>query len=59
MRARDDAKKDWLRNFLSGEVHQMLAGDKHDLGSHIRSQAADLEKLGKVVSRLGYLAKEL
>ncbi|TNV84425.1 hypothetical protein FGO68_gene11806 [Halteria grandinella] len=52
MRSRDDAKKDWLRNFLHGELHQMLASDKYDLQSHLKSQSADLEKLSKVVSLL-------
>lgn len=52
MKSRDDAKKDWLRNFLNGELHQMLASDRYDLQSHIKSQSADLEKLSKVVGHL-------
>jgi hypothetical protein len=52
MKSRDDAKKDWLKNFLNGELHQMLASDRHDLASHIKSQAGDLEKLAKVVAHL-------
>jgi len=39
MKARDDAKKDWLKNFLNGELHQMLSSDRHDLASHIKSQS--------------------
>ena len=49
MKARDDAKKDWLKNYLNGELHTLLASDRHDLTSHIKSQSADFEKLHKVV----------
>lgn len=52
MRSRDEAKKDWLRNFLNGELQQMMASDRYDLQSHIKSQSADLEKLSKVVGLL-------
>ena len=31
LKARDNAKKGWLKNFLNGELHQMLASDRYDL----------------------------
>lgn len=37
MRQRDESKKTWLSNFLNGELHSMLASDKHNLESHITS----------------------
>jgi F0F1-type ATP synthase delta subunit len=52
MRDRDEAKKTWLSNFLIGELHSLLASDKHDLQSHLASQSADFEKLAKVVNKL-------
>ena len=37
LKGRDFAKKDWLKNFLSGELSIMLETDKYDLESHIQS----------------------
>lgn len=59
MNSRDEAKKEWLKNYLNGELQSMMAADKYDLTSHIKSQAADLEKLAKVVERLTQNAQEL
>lgn len=52
MRQRDESKKTWLSNFLNGELHSMLASDKHNLESHITSQSSDFDKLAKLVSKL-------
>ena len=37
MRARDEAKKSWLKNYLNGEINQILAADRYDLTNHIKS----------------------
>ncbi len=52
LRARDLAKKEWLKNFLNGELSVMIATDKYDMQCHIASQTSDLEKLAKVVNRM-------
>ena len=52
MLQRDEAKNNWLRDFLNGELHSMLASDRHDLQSHIASQGADFDKLSKLVTKL-------
>lgn len=59
LRARDQAKREWLRNFLTGELSVLLAGDKYDMQCHIQSQEADLEKLAKVVTRMSQVSERI
>jgi len=59
LRSRDQAKREWLRNFLTGELSVLLAADKYDMECHIQSQEADLEKLAKVVTRMSQVSERI
>lgn len=59
LRSRDQAKREWLRNFLNGELSVLLAADKYDMECHIQSQEADLEKLAKVVARMSQVSERI
>lgn len=52
MAQRDEAKKNWIKNFLNGELHQLYSTDKQDLQAHLASQTSDLNRLNRVVQKL-------
>ena len=51
MRARDDAKKDWLKNWVNSEVHELMRRDRDDVRNHIEMYSDDLQKLSKIIDK--------
>eukprot|EP00347_Sterkiella_histriomuscorum_P003031 403365858 len=51
MRARDDAKKEWLKNWVNTEVHELMRRDRDDVRNHIEMYADDLQKLQKIIDK--------
>jgi len=51
MRARDSAKKEWLKNWVSTEVFELMRRDRDDVRNHIEVYADDLAKLGRVIEK--------
>lgn len=51
MKARDDAKKEWLKNWVNIEVHELMRRDRDDVRNHIEMYSDDLQKLSKVIDK--------
>jgi len=51
MSARDTAKKDWLKNWVNIETHELIRCDRDDVRNHIELYSDDLSKLSKVVQK--------
>lgn len=51
MRARDNAKKDWLKNWVNTEVHELMRRDRDDVRNHIEMYSDDLQKLSKIIEK--------
>jgi predicted PilT family ATPase len=51
MKARDDAKKDWLKNWVNTEVHELMRRDRDDVRNHIEMYSDDLQKLSKIIDK--------
>lgn len=55
MRARDDAKKEWLKNWVNIEVHELMRRDRDDVRNHIEMYSDDLQKLSKIIDKFQQL----
>ena len=51
MKAKDSAKKDWLKNWVNGEVHELMRRDRDDVRNHIEMYSDDLNKLSKIIEK--------
>jgi hypothetical protein len=52
MKAKDDAKKEWLKNWADIEVTQLMRRDRDDVRNNIEMYSDDLQKLSKVIEKL-------
>lgn len=55
LKARDWAKKEWLKNWVNSEVHTLMRRDRDDVKNHIQVYADDLQKLQKIIDKFGEL----
>lgn len=51
MKARDGAKKEWLKNWVNTEAHELMRRDRDDVRNHIEMYADDLSKLSKIIEK--------
>ena len=51
MKARDNAKKEWLKNWVNTEVHELMRRDRDDVRNHIEMHSDDLTKLAKLIDK--------
>ena len=51
LKARDDAKKMWMKSWVNVEVHELMRRDRDDIRNHIEMQADDLQKLTRVIEK--------
>lgn len=42
IKARDNAKKEWLNNWVNGEVHELVRKDRDDVRNHIELYSDDV-----------------
>jgi hypothetical protein len=42
MKARDNAKKEWLKGWVNTEVHELMRRDRDDVRNHIEIYSDDL-----------------
>jgi hypothetical protein len=55
MKARDNAKKEWLKNWANIEVHELMRIDRDDVRNHIEMYSDDLQKLSKIIEKFQQL----
>lgn len=55
MKARDTAKKHWLKNWVNIEVHELMRRDRDDIRNHIEMYSDDLSKLSKIIEKFQHL----
>ena len=55
MRTRDNAKKEWLKNWVNIEVHEFNRRDRDDVRNHIEMYSDDLSKLSKLIEKFSVL----
>ena len=55
MSSKDDAKKDWLKNWVNAEVHDLMLKDRVDVRNHIEIYSDDLSKLSKIIEKFQHL----
>jgi hypothetical protein len=51
MKGRDEAKRLWMKNWVNGEVHDLMRRDRDDLRNHIEMHADDLQKFQKMIDK--------
>jgi hypothetical protein len=51
MKSRDSTKKDWLKNWVNIEVHDLMRRDRDDVRNHIEMYSDDLNKLSKIIEK--------
>lgn len=51
MRAKDGAKKEWLKNWVNIECHELMRRDRDDVRNHIEMYSDDLQKLSKIIEK--------
>jgi hypothetical protein len=51
MKARDNAKKEWLKNWVNTEAHELMRRDRDDVRNHIEMYSDDLSKLSKIIEK--------
>jgi hypothetical protein len=51
MKSKDDAKKDWLKNWVNSELHDLMLKDRVDVRNHIEIYSDDLSKLSKIIEK--------
>lgn len=55
MKARDYAKKDWLKNWVNGEMFDLIRRDRDEIRNHIEMYSDDLQKLSKIIDKFQQL----
>jgi hypothetical protein len=48
---RDDAKREWLKSWVNVEVGDLMRRDRNDMRNHIEMNAADLDKLRRLIEK--------
>ena len=51
MKSRDSIKKEWLKNWVNIEVHELMRKDRDDVRNHIEMYSDDLSKLSKIIEK--------
>ena len=51
MKSRDSTKKEWLKNWVNIEVHELMRKDRDDVRNHIEMYSDDLSKLSKIIEK--------
>ena len=51
MLARDEAKKEWIKNWVDSEIHGLMRRDRDDVRNHIELYSNDLQKLEKIIAK--------
>ena len=58
MRQRDEARRDWLKNWVDVEVGEFIRRDREDVRNHIEMYSEDVEKMNRVIDKLAGQRKE-
>lgn len=51
MRSKDGAKKEWLKNWVNIEVHDLMRRDRDDVRNQIEMYSEELQKLNKIIDK--------
>ena len=54
-KSKDSSKKEWLKNWINIEVHDLMRRDRDDVRKNIELYSNDLQKLNKVIEKLQLL----
>ena len=51
MKSKDNAMKEWIKNWVNIEAHELMRRDRDDVRNHIEMYSDDLSKLSKVIEK--------